>query len=175
MKQTRTFILLLLTRWLYLLQEVPHGGLLLLRVGAEVLLVQHLQQDAQLTHQHLHCCTDGGKAGAHVQFISRESKGQTDRSKQTKGLCVRQPLSALLSVSFFHFLTLYFTVCQCQSHAASSSPLSDTSQTQQPHKDGVTGNRFANCSLTSRKSGSEATKNHTSLHRTQKRNYSCNN
>ena len=89
--------------------------------------------------------------------------------------CVSDSLFRLCFPFFFHFLTLYFTVCQCQSHAASSSPRSDTSQTQQPHKDGVTGNRFANCSLTSRKSGSEATKNHTSLHRTQKRNYSCNN
>lgn len=44
------------TLWLDLLQEVPHWHLLLFCGRAEVFLVQHLQQDPQLAHQHLHGC-----------------------------------------------------------------------------------------------------------------------
>lgn len=134
------------TWWLYLLQEVPHRGLLLPHGGAEGLLVQHLQKYTDFTHQQLHCCTDIREEGVRGQgsmalVSAQEGIGHPYTSKQR--------LRWLLENGFLLYsgfviptcsVTLHHSLSVTISNLRTPPPLSVTDQTKHEQKPGETGN-----------------------------------
>lgn len=134
------------TWWLHLLQEVPHRGLLLPYGGAEGLLVQHLQQYTDFTHQQLHCWIDiredGVKGQGSMGSVSaQEGKGHPYKSKQT--LRWLSENSFLLYSGFViptFSVTLHHSLSIRISHLVTPPPLPVTEQTKHEQKPGETGN-----------------------------------
>lgn len=120
------------TWWLHLLQEVPHRGLLLSYGGAEGLLVQHLQQYTDFTHQQLHCCIDIGEEGVKGQgsmgLVSAQGgKGHPHESKQALRWMSKNGFLLYSGFVILTFsVTLHHSLSVTISHLLSPPPLSVT-------------------------------------------------
>lgn len=101
-----------LTQRFHLLQEVPHQPLLLLGGGAEVLLVQHLQQNSQLTHQHLHSWTRQGQRleGHRVSLSAERAEVMLTGPNTPPGRCGQGSSGLCSSFIFCHFASHHVSV-----------------------------------------------------------------